>query len=496
MGVGALRGMWRLEPSAAGASGARDQRAATLFVEARGSGGGGGGAGLGGAGHRERGDIVVGREPDTSKGGKRRDDVDIFIEDKSLSRRHAQFSARPAGGVDEAPGLTIADLGSKYGTWIQNRVNSAWDKLAKGGVSELQDKDVIRLGVNATAYEVLREPVPCAACSGEFDASAAAAVQQSARAGGVSLQKQWTHGVTHLVCSGKKPGVAARALSAATGATLVRPAWLQALADARSAGPANWPLPPAAEHSFDPAAYGANAEGRAQAATLLRSERFFVGHGLGDRADVIALIEAAGGVIVEAAVDSGVMHVDEESFCDCVPGRRRTSPGRLCDAIVAVASGTSSPAEAMQQIEVRTEGATDEDVTQDETQVPEEAMLDANGAADDAPQSGSPVDAHGDKGGAVPAPELKLEAGVDAAEERKSPNSADVAAAEGCATIEYVEMVDLTRLPKAQPTPDNNTGDAEPNFKRFKKVWTRPARMRSRSQQTPIATFLIATLLR
>ncbi len=100
-----------------------------------------GGAGTGGLlyrlvwGRREialnAGDNLIGRNPDAV----------VWIDDESVSRRHARISIGDGG-------VTIEDLGSKNGTYVRGR------KIR--GRASLADRDVVKIGPAALTLRVLR----------------------------------------------------------------------------------------------------------------------------------------------------------------------------------------------------------------------------------------------------------------------------------------------------------------------------------------------------
>jgi pSer/pThr/pTyr-binding forkhead associated (FHA) protein len=134
-----------------------------------------------------------------------RKDVDINLKDKSVSRKHAEISIiYPSDDQNESeeykrPVLTIKDLGSTFGTYL----NSSQNKLEKDVVQILQPGNVVRVGQQYAAFRVCWEPI--VVCMSRTSKQEKADLKVWSRKIGAQLVSEWNSQVTHLT-TGKVNG--------------------------------------------------------------------------------------------------------------------------------------------------------------------------------------------------------------------------------------------------------------------------------------------------
>lgn len=135
-----------------------------------------------------------------------RKDCDINFGDKSVSRKHAQIVIDEAVITDpknevgegiQRPHITVCDLGSTYGIYLNDKIDQDKDRLPKKVPQVLQHGDIVRFGQQCAAVRVLWEPIIL--CHSRANKQEKANLKVWSKKAGAQLVSEWNSQVTHLV---------------------------------------------------------------------------------------------------------------------------------------------------------------------------------------------------------------------------------------------------------------------------------------------------------
>jgi hypothetical protein len=214
---------------------------------------------------------------------------------------------------------------------------------------------------------------------------------------------------------------------------------------------------------------------------------FFCNPKLGRRDEVAALVEAAGGQVAAEPSAAGVVHVEDEERVMRGRVRRRTTPARICEALVAVLQGQLPVTDAQGMVELAAVRPDVTETSEDETQVPDADEADAEyDATTSVPAAEEPMPAtnaklmHVDPQAAVALAASEAEQEAEAAEPVPHRRAPGAAAPTGATEVEFMELFVAERAPRVGGGCSGSTSQGSgsgvdgsgrgPNFKRFKKA--------------------------
>ena len=180
---------------------------------------------------------------------------------------------------------------------------------------------------------------------------------------------------------------------------------------------------------------------------MLAGMEFFCNPKLGRRDEVAALVEAAGGQVAAEPSAAGVVHVEDEERVMRGRVRRRTTPARICEALVAVLQGQLPVTDAQGMVELAAVRPDVTETSEDETQVPDADEADAEyDATTSVPAAEEPMPATNaklmqvDPQAAVALAASEAEQEAEAAEPVPHRRAPGAAAPTGATEVEFMEL--------------------------------------------------------